>query len=110
MDILNSLVDILSGTIDFLLGYVVFVIQLFLWPVNQLLIKLLPDLSSNIVDFRNGLDVVMNSIGWPLGVLPVTLLTTIIFVFTVRFIVSSGFLSVKYLLKIWNVLQKVKFW
>lgn len=86
------------------------VIQLICWPVNTLITNLLPDLSSKITQVTDTLNNVFNSITWALGLIPPVVTETILFILTIEIIKHTIYISTHTLVKVWNVLQKIKFW
>lgn len=86
------------------------VIQLICWPINELISSLLPDLSGKILQVTNTLNSVFDSITWGLGLLPNVIIETLLFIITIEIAKHTIFVSTHMLVKVWNVLQKIKFW
>lgn len=86
------------------------VIQIICWPVNQLISTALPDLTSQISSVSNTLGSVFTSINWAIGLLPSVVVETLLFILTIEVAKHTIFLSTHTLIKVWNVLQKIKFW
>lgn len=86
------------------------VIQLICWPVNQTISTLLPDLSSKINQVVSTLSNLFNSITWALGLLPPIVVETLLFILTIEIVKHTIYISTHTLVKVWNVLQKIKFW
>lgn len=86
------------------------VIQIIVWPVNQIIVNLLPDLSAQISQVSDGLNTLFNGMGWALGFLPPGVLVVITFIITVEIAKHTIYVSTHTLIKVWNVFQKIKFW
>lgn len=94
----------------FLMNLLATVIQIIVWPINQLIVATMPDLSSKIQEVSNTISTVFDSIGWALGLIPDSLLATLIFILTIEIAKHTIFTSTHALIKVWNVLEKIKFW
>lgn len=86
------------------------VIQIIVWPINTIIVNTLPDLTSKITLVTNGINQLFNGIGWALGLLPPTILATLVFIISVEIAKHTIYLSTHTLIKVWNILQKIKFW
>lgn len=86
------------------------VIQLICYIPNQIVSSTLPDLSNKILQVTNTLNSVFDSITWGLGLLPDIIIETLLFIITVEIAKHTIFVSTHMLIKVWNVLQKIKFW
>lgn len=86
------------------------VIQLICWPINALITSTMPDLTAQINQVSNGLNDLFTGIGWALGLLPPGILGVLTFILGVEIAKHTIFVSTHTLIKVWNVLQKLKFW
>lgn len=86
------------------------VIQIIVWPVNTVISNALPDLSDKILSVTNTLNSVFDSITWGLGILPSILVETLLFILLVEIAKHTIYVSTHTLIKVWNILQKIKFW
>lgn len=86
------------------------VIQLICWPINQLISAALPDVSTWVTNAANGLNVIVSSMGWALGIIPPGIKEIIAFMIVVEIAKHTIFRSTDMLIKVWGVLQKIKFW
>lgn len=86
------------------------VIQIICWPVNQLIVATLPDVSDKITAVTNTLNGIFDSITWGLGLLPPIVVETLLFIVTIEIAKHTIYVSTHTLIKVWNVLQKIKFW
>lgn len=86
------------------------VIQIIVWPINQIIVNTMPDLSDKVLVVTNTLNTVFDAITWGLGLLPSFLVETLLFIVTIEIAKHTIFLSTHVLIKVWNVFQKIKFW
>lgn len=86
------------------------VIQIICWPVNQIITNTLPDISTKLLEVSNALNNIFDSITWALGLLPQSIIEILLFILTIEIAKHTIFKSTHMLIKVWNVLQKVKFW
>lgn len=94
----------------FLLNLLATVIQIVVWPINAVIEATMPDLSNQIAQVNNGISSLFEGIGWALGFLPPGVLAVLLFMITVEIAKHTIFISTHTLTKVWNVLQKIKFW
>lgn len=85
-------------------------IQLLCWPLNQIISSALPDLSDKITYVTSTINTVFNSLSWGLGLLPSAVIEVLLFIVLVEIAKHTIFKSTHMLVKVWNVIQKIKFW
>lgn len=100
----------IQAIFKFLLNILATLVQVVVWPINQIIVNALPDLSEKIQQVSNGFNSLFSGIGWALGILPSSVLSVLIFIVSVEIIKHTIFLSTHTLTKIWTILQKIKFW
>ena len=86
------------------------IIQIICWPINTLISNALPDLSNKITFVTNTIGSIFNSISWGLGLLPTAVVEALLFIVLVEIAMHTIYKSTHALVKVWNVLQKIKFW
>lgn len=86
------------------------VIQLICWPINQVITAALPDLTSWVTQAATGLNTLVNSMSWAMGLVPAGIKEIIAFMLLVEIAKHTIFMSTDMLIKVWGVLQKIKFW
>ena len=94
----------------FLMNILATIIQTIVWPINQLVMGALPDISSKIMEVTNSFSSLFGGIGWALGLLPPGILPVLLFILTVEIAKHTIYVSTHTLMKVWTVLQKIKFW
>ena len=95
---------------NIIINMIASVIQIIVWPINQIIVNVMPDVSDKILVVTNTLNTVFNSITWGLGLLPPFLVETLLFIVTIEIAKHTIFMSTHMLIKVWNVFQKIKFW
>lgn len=86
------------------------IIQIIVWPVNQIISNTLPDLTDKITSVTNVFNSVFNSINWALSILPDVVIEALLFILSVEVVMLAIHKSTHALTMVWNVLQKIKFW
>ena len=86
------------------------VIQLICWPINSVIVATLPDISSKINEVSSGISSIFNPITWARGLIPQSLIEILLFILTIEIAKHTIFKSTHVIIKVWNVLQKIKFW
>lgn len=94
----------------FLMNMLATLIQIIVWPINQVITSTLPDISSKINEVTTGFSSLFGGIGWALGLLPPGILPVLLFILTVEIAKHTIYVSTHTLMKVWTVLQKIKFW
>ena len=86
------------------------VIQIIVWPVNQIISSALPDLSDKINSVTTVFNSVFNTISWAVSILPPVVIESILFIISVEVVMLAIHKSTHALTKVWSILQKIKFW
>lgn len=95
---------------NIILNMIASVIQIIVWPINQIIVSTMPDLSDKILLVTNTFNSVFDAITWGLGLLPAIVIETLLFILTIEIAKHTIFKSTHVLIKVWNVFQKIKFW
>jgi len=85
-------------------------VQLICYPINVAIVKLMPDLSLNIVDITNNIGTLFDSITWGLGLIPGVLKTTLLLIVAMEIVRFNIYISTKGILAVINIVRKLKFW
>ena len=86
------------------------IIQIIVWPVNQIISNTLLDFTDKITSVTNVFNSVFNSINWALSILPDVVIESLLFIISVEVVMLAIHKSTHALIMVWNVLQKIKFW
>ena len=95
---------------NIILNMLATVIQIIVWPINQIIVNTIPDVSDKILQVTNTFNSVFDAITWGLGLLPSVFVETLLFIITVEIARHTVYISTKKLVQVWNLLQKIKFW
>lgn len=95
---------------NIILNMLASVIQIIVWPINQLIISTLPDFSSKLTLVSDTMGSVFDSLSWAIGLVPPAIIETLLFIVLVEIAKHTIYISTHALLKVWNVIQKIKFW
>lgn len=95
---------------NIIINMIASVIQIIVWPINQIILNVMPDVSDKILVVTNTLNTVFDAITWGLGLLPPFLVETLLFIVTIEIAKHTIYMSTHMLIKVWNVFQKIKFW
>lgn len=93
-----------------ILNMIATVIQIVVWPVNAVITNALPDLSNKILQVTNVLNTAFDSMTWALGIIPSSVVETLLFIIVVEIAKHTIYISTHTLIKVWNLFQKIKFW
>lgn len=85
-------------------------VQLICFPINMIIVNLMPDLSSNIVEINNNLGTLFDSISWGLGLIPDIVKGTLILIISIEIVRFNIYISTKGILAVINIIKKLKFW
>lgn len=86
------------------------IIQIVVWPINQVIETALPDISDKIVQVTNVFGTVFDCLTWALGTIPPPVTAVLLFIVTVEIAKHTVKISTHTLIKVWNLFQKIKFW
>lgn len=99
-----------SAIVNFFLNLVATIIQVILIPINLIVSNVFPDLTSQINQVIDGISELFSGIGWALGLLPPGILPVLVFIITIEICKHTIWANSHMIVKVWNVLQKIKFW
>lgn len=102
--------DFLSPVLAFLMTLLVSAIQVICYPINQLVITALPDLSTKLTQTHDNLANALSAFPYLLSFLPPGVLALILFMLGVEVVMMYVFQSSFYVSKLWKIIQQIKFW
>lgn len=85
-------------------------IQVIVLPINLVISNTLPNFSDSIVYITSMITNVMSAIVWPLSWLPNSFKTIYAIMLTIEIAKHTIFVSTHSLIKVWEILQRIKFW
>lgn len=77
---------------------------------NAIISNALPDLSSKIVEVTQTITSMVGNITWALGIIPTPVIAALLFIITLEIAKHSIYVLTHMFLKVWEVIQKIKFW
>ena len=100
----------LATVMNFLLNIIGTLVQIILLPINLIVVNALPNLTDKINTVTNSLSSLFSGFSWAIGLLPPTLIATLSFIITIEICKHTIWANSKSIVKIWNLLTKIKFW
>lgn len=77
---------------------------------NAIISNALPDLSSKILEVTQTITGMIGNITWALGIIPAPVIAALLFIITLEIAKHSIYVLTHMFLKVWEVIQKIKFW
>lgn len=93
-----------------ILGSLASIIQVVCWPTNKAINLALPNLSEKIVEVSENISLLFANGTWALGLIPKTLLITLLFILSVEIARHTIFVSTHVISLIWDIIRRIKFW
>ena len=94
----------IENIFDFLMNMLSTVIQLVAYIPNQIIINLLPSLTTKIEEITT------SSITWSLSVVPPVVIITLLFILKIEISRHMIYISTHVFVKVWELIKKIKFW
>lgn len=99
-----------KGLFDLILSILASLIQIIILPINLLITSLLPDLSEKILEVSNNIETLFTSLTWALGVVPSSVIVTLLFILSVEIARHTIFVSTHIISLMFNIIRRIKFW
>lgn len=96
--------------ISLIINLLATVVQAVMTPFNLIISNALPDISARILEVTNGIPTIINYMNYALGFVPPGIIAVLLFILTCEIAKHTIFTSTHVLLKVWNIIQKIKFW
>ena len=93
-----------------ILNLVATLLQIILAPLNLLIVGALPDISAKITEVTSAITSMVGNITWALSIIPAPVVSALAFILTLEIAKHSIYVLTHMLLKVWEVIQKIKFW
>lgn len=100
----------LANVFNFILSLLASLIQIVVWPINQIIINLLPDFSDKLAFIGENLTTLFTGVTWGLGVIPPVVLTTLLFILSVEIARYSIYISTHVISLVFLIIRRIKFW
>lgn len=85
-------------------------IQIVVLPINLLITNTMPDLSEKIIEISNNIETLFTSLTWSLGVVPSSVIATLLFILSVEIARHTIFISTHVITLVLSVIRRIKFW
>ena len=100
----------IENIFDFLMNMLSTVIQLVAYIPNQIIINLLPSLTTKIEELTTNINTIFDSITWSLSVVPPVVIITLLFILKIEISRHMIYISTHVFVKVWELIKKIKFW
>lgn len=95
---------------DIVINLMATVVQIVAIPLNLIFTNALPNISDKILQVTNGISGLFAGMNWALGLLPPGVLPVLTFILTIEIFKHTVWANAHMIIKVWTVLQKIKFW
>ena len=85
-------------------------VQIVCLPINAVITSALPNLSNTITQVINSINSAFTGMGWALSILPTPVIASLTFILGCEIAKHTIYVSTYALIKIFNILQKLKLW
>lgn len=85
-------------------------VQIICLPLNLLFENVFPDFSTQLTTINSALTTAYTGLSWAISIIPPTVRTVLLFIFTVELSILVIMRSTALTSKVWKILQKIKFW
>lgn len=102
---------LIKALLNGILNVITSLLNIFLLPINALIENIFPDMSSAINTFNNFINnYVGGTLSYFFSILPPIFRGLLVLWFTFVIAYYSVYYSYLAIIKIWNIIQKIKFW
>lgn len=95
---------------DVVLSTIASIIQIVILPLNMIISSALPDISEKIIEVSNNIEILFTSLTWSLGVVPSSVIVTLLFILSVEIARHTIFVSAHIISLVFSVIRRIKFW
>lgn len=95
---------------NIIINLIATIIQIVLYPLNTGISAILPDVSDYILKVTNSISGMFSNLSWGLGLIPEPVLDVVGIIITLEIAKHSMYVFSHVLVKLWNLIQKLKFW
>mgnify|MGYP001851934315 FL=1 len=101
---------LITALFSFILEIVMTIVQIICLPLNLLFENVFPDFSTHLTTINSSLKTAYSGLSWSVSIIPPTVRTVLLFIFTVELSILVIMRSTHLTAKVWTILQKLKFW
>lgn len=95
---------------NIILNLLATLVQIVLFPLNELITNALPDISSDIQNVTNQITNMFGNFSWGIDFLPKLFVECLVLILTLEVAKYTCYVSIHGIIKVWNLFQKLKFW
>lgn len=95
---------------DIILNLVATLLQIILSPLNAIISNAFPNISDIIVQTSSSLVGMFDGMGWAIGLIPDSVKVVLITILGLEISKHSVYVMSHVIVKVWNLVQKLKFW
>lgn len=95
---------------DIILNLVATLLQIILTPLNLIISNAFPSISDTITSTASSLVTMFDGMGWAIGLIPNSLKAILITILGLEIAKHSAYVMSHVIVKVWNLVQKLKFW
>lgn len=85
-------------------------IQLLLLPFNTAISAAFPTISDNVLTIASTLSGILKNVQWALSLVPIPVLQALTLIVGFEIAKHSVYVFTHMLIKVWEIIQKIKFW
>lgn len=100
----------INAIINGLLSIVTGLINLICWPIDSMISAAFPNLTESITGVTETFITIFSYITYPIGFLPSSLIHTLLLIFSTQVIFLGVLVSYWGIVRVWHMIQKIKFW
>lgn len=93
-----------------ILNILMSLIQIIAIPFNTIIVSVFPNISTKVTEVANGISTLFTGMSWGIGVLPHTLLVTLLFILSVEIAKYSVYISTHIVTLVLDIIKRLKFW
>lgn len=95
---------------DIILNLVATLLQIILAPLNLIISNAFPNISNTITQTASSLVTMFDGMGWAVGLIPNSVKVVLITILGLEISKHSAYVLSHVIVKVWNLVQKLKFW
>lgn len=95
---------------DIIINLLATIIQIVVYPLNLAITAVLPDFSQQLTNVNLAIGDIINALSWPISILPTSLVVIMLFIVGCEIAKHTIYISTHTLIKVWTLVQKLKFW
>lgn len=86
------------------------ILGIVLLPINAILVTLFPGIGETISTLSNTLASLFSNFSWALGLIPETLLSTVVLILTFEIAKHTIYSATYLVIELWSLIKRIKVW